>query len=253
LSAPLAYLLGTWFHGLPARSDVPFDVIPVDMVCRALTLVGAALMLGRHRPVYQAGTSERNRFTLGRACELTDLGNRRHLRAKGKTTLERVLLSRWDAKVVNPDHLGSVNNLRRALGGLAELLEDCPHLILKRSGRAVQSLQRARRRLGEIEDLLEMFQPFIHDNYQVFACRHLRELEPLEPEFRFTPEIIDWRKYWIEIHIPGLRRWVFPQFEGKERESFRPEHPVSLPAEEPPVEAGEAGYEGRARPQAGAL
>jgi long-chain acyl-CoA synthetase len=250
-SAPLAYLLGTWFHQLPARSDVPFDVVPVDMVCRALTLVGAALMLDRHAPVYHVGTSELNRFTLGRACELTDLGHRRYLRGRGQTGIERVLLSRWDTKVVNPDHLLSVRNLRRAVGEAGELLEDCPKIIRKRSRRARTALQRTHKRLGEIEDLLEMFQPFIHDNFQVFACRQLFRHEPEEPEFRFTPEQIDWRKYWIEVHMPGLRRWVFPKFEGRQRETYRPEFPVSLPRGDAEPEATGPSFVDQARAQGG--
>ncbi len=250
-SAPLAYLLGSWFHGLPARNDVPFDVVPVDMVCRALTVVGAALMLNRHAPVYHVGTSDLNRFTLGRACELTDLGHRRHLRARGKSVVERVLLSRWDTKVVDPDGPLCVSNLRRAVSEVGELLEECPEIIRKRSRRAMSRLQRTGKRLGEVEDLLEMFQPFIHDNFQVFFCRNLFEHPPLEPEFRFAPEQIDWRRYWIEVHMPGLRRWIFPRFEGRQREIFRPEHPVSLPEAELEEAAEDSGYGEQARAQGG--
>ncbi|MBN1654146.1 MAG: SDR family oxidoreductase [Deltaproteobacteria bacterium] len=227
-SAPLAYLLGTWFHLLPAKRDVPFDVVPVDMVCRALSVIGAALMLNRHAPVYHIGTSDRNRFTLGRACELTDLGHRRYLREKGKTTLERVLLSRWDAKLVDADHLFSTRNLRRAVVEMSDLIEDFPRLIRKRSVRLTHRLNKAEKQLREIQDLLEVYQPFIHDNFQIFCCRAIDSHPPLEPEFRFAPELIDWRKYWIEVHMPGLRRWVFPQFEGRSRELFHSDHPVSL-------------------------
>jgi thioester reductase-like protein len=231
-SAPLAYLLGTWFHMLPARCDVPFDVVPVDMVCRALTVIGAALMLDRHAPIYHIGTSDRNRFTLGRACELTDLGHRRHLREKGKTTAERVVLSRWDAKVVDPSHLFSARNLRRVVDQMSELLEDFPRLIRKRSGRLTKRLNKAEKQLQEIQDLLEVYQPFIYDNFQIFSCNAIDSHPPVEPEFRFSPEEINWRKYWIEVHMPGLRRWVFPQFEGKSREVLHSDYPVSLLPEE---------------------
>jgi thioester reductase-like protein len=231
-SAPLAYLLGTWFHMLPARSDVPFDVVPVDMVCRALTIIGAALMLNRHAPFYHIGTSDRNRFTLGRACELTDLGHRRYLREKGKTTVERVVLSRWDAKVVSPDHLLSAKNIRRFVDEMSDLLDDFPKLIRKRSGRLTDRLNKAEKQLQEIQDLLDVYQPFIHDNFQIFSCRAIDSHPPTEPQFRFAPEEINWRKYWIEVHMPGLRRWVFPQFEGKSRETLRSEYSVSLSAKD---------------------
>ena len=250
-SAPLVYLLGTWFHGLPARKEVPFDVVPVDMVCRALTVVGAALMLDRHAPVYHGGASHLNRFTLGRACELTDLGHRRYLRARGKSSVERALLSRWDTRVVEPDGLLSVKNLRRAVEEMGALERDSPEIIRKRSRRAESRLQRTGKRLGEIEELLEMFQPFIHDNFQIFACRNLFEHPPLEPEFCFAPEQIDWRRYWIEVHLPGLRRWIFPRFEGRQRELFRPEHPVSLPEAATEAAATETGYTEQVRVHGG--
>lgn len=234
-SAPLAYLLGTWFHMLPAKCDVPFDVIPVDLVCRALTVIGAALLLDRHAPIYHIGTSDRNRFTLGRACELTDLGHRRFLREQGKTTAERVFLSRWDSKVVDPSHLFSTRNLRRMVDQMSDLLEDFPRLIRKRSARLTKRLDTAEKRLREIQDLLDVYQPFIHDNFQVFNCNAIDSHPPVESEFRFAPEEIDWRKYWIEVHMSGLRRWVFPQFEGKSREVLQSDYPVSLSPE-----AGEA-------------
>jgi len=41
-SAPLSYLLGTYFRQLPTNERKCLDVIPVDMVCRGMTLIAAA-------------------------------------------------------------------------------------------------------------------------------------------------------------------------------------------------------------------
>ena len=38
-SAPLSYLLGTYFRQLPTNERKCLDMIPVDMVCRGMTLI----------------------------------------------------------------------------------------------------------------------------------------------------------------------------------------------------------------------
>jgi long-chain acyl-CoA synthetase len=239
-SAPLAYLLGTWFHMLPSKADVPFDVVPVDMVCRAFTVIGAALLRNQHAPVYHIGTSDRNLFTLGRSCELTELGHRRHLRINGKNAVERVILSRWDAKPVDPDHILSAKNAQRFARGLNSLIDELPSRLRAKSQKYADKLKRAEKALGEIDDLVGIYQPFIHDYYQIFVCRAIDRHLPAEPEFCFEPETIDWRKYWLDVHMPGLRRWVFPQHEGKSRESFQPETPVSLVESHHAAKGGDA-------------
>jgi long-chain acyl-CoA synthetase len=80
--------------------------------------------------------------------------------------------------------------------------------------------------------MLDLFAPFIHDHHHVFETRNLRELNVTEAEFRFQPETIDWREYWLKIHMPGLRRWSFPLIEGKPVETFTPETTVRMKAPE---------------------
>ena len=50
-SAPLSYLLGTYFRQLPTNERKCLDVIPVDMVCRGMTLIAAAIIARRHEPI----------------------------------------------------------------------------------------------------------------------------------------------------------------------------------------------------------
>ena len=82
-SAPLAYVMGSWFRMIPAKPDAPFDVIPVDMVCKAMSIAGAALLQGVHAQVYHIGTSDRHRCSVGRAAELIVLAHRRYLSRTG--------------------------------------------------------------------------------------------------------------------------------------------------------------------------
>ena len=52
-TAPLSYILSTYFRQLPSNKRKRLDVIPVDLVCRGLTLVSAAIIQRRHEKVYQ--------------------------------------------------------------------------------------------------------------------------------------------------------------------------------------------------------
>ena len=47
-SGPLSYLLGTNFRQLPTNERKCLDVIPVDMVCRGMTLIASAVVARRH-------------------------------------------------------------------------------------------------------------------------------------------------------------------------------------------------------------
>jgi thioester reductase-like protein len=55
-SASLSYLLGTYFRQLPSNERKRLDVIPVDSVCRGMTLIAAAIVERRNAQVYQLAT-----------------------------------------------------------------------------------------------------------------------------------------------------------------------------------------------------
>jgi len=38
-------------------------------------------------------------------------------------------------------------------------------------------------------------------------------------DFGYTTAAIDWWEYWINIHIPALRRWTYPLIEGRPLEA----------------------------------
>src|SRR5262249_37533916 len=67
------------------------------------------------------------------------------------------------------------------------------------------------------------FRPFIHDIHFVFRAAQTGALfAGLSGDDRallpWDPETIEWREYWLDLHMPGLKRWVFPSLE----EEFRP-------------------------------
>src|ERR1019366_1678767 len=85
-------------------------------------------------------------------------------------------------------------------------------------------LARQERELIRVEKLIELYEPFILHNEQVFEAENVELLSAALPEderaaFGYDPSAIDWWEYWINIHIPALRRWVYPLIEGRAPES----------------------------------
>lgn len=227
-TAPLAYVMGTWFRAVPAKPDAPFDVVPVDFVCHAMTSVAAALLEDRAAPVYHVGTSDRNRLSVGRAAELIVLAHRRHYRSHGKNTLERVLKSRWDAVLVEPRSAFGLEASRELVRASHEALDLLPDKLRAKLRRWSDAAARADRKLDQIQELVQLYLPFMYEGFHVFESPALDAIRPVEPEFAFAPEKLEWRRYWLDTHMPGLRKWTFPLIEGKRPPRDRAEHPVRL-------------------------
>jgi nucleoside-diphosphate-sugar epimerase len=226
---PLAFLVGTWFKALPAAEKTPFDVIPVDLVARGMLIASAALLADQAHGVYQLGSSHRNPITLGRALELTSLEQRTYLRARGETLVDRVVRSRWDTVAAPERHPLSLGNVVDAMTWTAERLLDLPKSTpaswAKEAATTARKLNRQRRKVRSIDDTVKAFVPFIRDTRQTYRTSNASSHGVVDARFVFDPERIDWRAYWLGVHMPGMRRWCFPKYEGDESISS-----VSLPA-----------------------
>jgi long-chain acyl-CoA synthetase len=228
-SAPLSYLLGTFFRQLPSNERKCLDLIPVDMVCRGMTLIAVALIERRHQPLYQLCTSASNPCDMGRSIELTALAHRKHYRAQ--QGLEHWLRMRFDTIPVSKERYRnfSVPAQKLLVSGINRI---AAALSFRRP-----PLARAERDLARVEKLIELYEPFILQNEQVFESDNVEILSaallPEERErFCYDPGAIDWWEYWINVHVPALRRWVYPLIEGQPVESRRRRefHLATLPA-----------------------
>ena len=56
-------------------------------------------------------------------------------------------------------------------------------------------------------------------------------------DFSYDPRSIDWYDFWIDVHIPALRKWTYPLIEGRVVE-YGPRHPFRLLGPEPFQESG---------------
>jgi len=218
-SASLSYLLGTYFRQLPTNERKRLDVIPVDAVCRGMTLIAAAIISRRHDPVYQLATSVTNPCDMRRSIELTSLAHRKHYRAQ--EGMEYWLRLRFDAIPVSKEryNLMSAPAQRTIIKTIQRIAAPLP---LKKA-----PLAKADRNLEKVEKLIKLFEPFILQNEHDFVADNVEKLSTaLVPEerekFGYHTSSLDWYEYWINIHIPALRKWTYPLIEGHPLEARPP-------------------------------
>jgi alcohol-forming fatty acyl-CoA reductase len=217
-SASLSYLLGTFFRQLPTNEKKCLDIIPVDLVTRGMTLIAAALVAHRHEPLYHLATSVTNPCNMGRSIELTSLAHRKFYRTQNG--FHHWLRSRFDAIPVSKARY-------EALSAPAQ------KAVVQAFNRGVSSVgfnrspfTRRERELDRVIRLVSLFEPFILYNEHIFEAMNIERLsESLPPEekalFGFDSRSIDWWDYWINVHIPALRKWCYPLIEGRPVEAQR--------------------------------
>ena len=237
-SASLSYLLGTFFRQLPSNASKCLDLIPVDLVTRGMTLIAAALVARRHARVYHLATSVANPCDMRRSIELTGLGHRKFYRAQNG--LNHRLRLKFDAIPVSKARY-------------EKLSAPAQKLIVKMINRTVEPLPfirppfaRQERDLERVIKLIALFEPFILENDHVFEAANVERLSEALPaeeraRFEYDARSLDWWDYWINVHIPALRKWCYPLIEGRQPEA-QPRRSVPLQAH---PEQGVAGAGGR--------
>jgi long-chain acyl-CoA synthetase len=215
-SASLSYLLGTFFRQLPTKESKCLDLIPVDLVCRGMTLIAAALAARRHTRVYQLATSVTNPCNMRRSIELTGLGHRKFYRAQDD--FEHRIRAKFDAIPVSKARY-------------EKLSAPAQKVVVQAINRSVEGipfirppLARRERELDKVIKLIELFEPFILLNDHVFEAANIERLNAaLVPDersdFGYDGGALDWWDYWINVHIPALRKWCYPLIEGRQPEA----------------------------------
>ncbi len=224
-SAPLTYLSGRGYRFYPARPNLVLDVIPVDLVANAIIPIMGALLLGRHQQIYQLCTSDVNPLPMRRLVELTALSNRReHRRNDGPLGK---LAPHLEAVVVGHNTYELVSRILPALlqrlATLVQVVAADRALVRKLD----QSIARICQSTELARSLIEVYRPYIQELAYTFHGRNIRDLySALNPadvaQHPYEPEKIDWNDYWINVHLPGLRRHVFPQLDLHTRGRTRP-------------------------------
>jgi long-chain acyl-CoA synthetase len=246
-SAPLAFLGLRGHRTFPMAERAILDVVPVDLVAAGILAATAELLerrdgllaggamkpeppappladgLGR---VYHLASGDVNPFRARRAVELTALYRRRFFRGReeGNPTWNRLLArvepfstsrGQWEA-LSTPALLGLARGARRVIDEQGPRW-GAPRLTALLHGLG-QELDEWTRRLEKTEAMWKLYLPFVWDNRYVFRCaaiRALRDRMGAEDRARipWDPEALDWRRYWMEVHMKGMEDWVFPKLD----------------------------------------
>lgn len=227
-TAPLMYLMLKGHRTVPTGEDTALDVIPVDFIASGMLLATAAVLVGEHEPVYQLGSSDSNRITSKRLTELTGLAVRQVYRDKadrGEDKLRSRLRARLEARPTSYEYFGrwSAPMFKRIADRLIETIDEklprwgAPRLEAF-AERTRDELVKVSTFTGQVKDLVDLFKPFTTDHNISFRCDNIRALwarvTPADQDkLLWAPHRIDWRKYWLDTHFPGLQKWTFDKLD----------------------------------------
>jgi long-chain acyl-CoA synthetase len=227
-TAPLMYLMLKGHRAVPVGADTALDVIPVDFIAAGMLLAAAAVLAGQHERIYQMGSSDSNRITSRRLTELTALAVRRHHRDKadrGEDELRSRVRARLEPLAVTYDHFErrSAPMVKRVADRLIQVIDEkLPRWGAPRvealGERAREELARISTFTGQVRDLVELFRPFTTDHDIAFRCDHMRALWARvtvadQDRLLWAPHLVDWRRYWLDTHFPGLQKWTFDKLD----------------------------------------
>jgi long-chain acyl-CoA synthetase len=210
-AAPLVMMAMAGMRHWPLRGDAPLEVVPVDQVASAILTAAVLLMNGCAERVYQAGTADVNPVALGQLVRWmwAMYRRRKHLYVAPGVRM-------WPPHRAQRHYRKErrrVTALQKAVVGLRR--------VVQRSGlpgrRQLSHLGASLRMLGLQaairEQMLDLYQPFLYDNRFVFEAHNLRAAHlQLSGEDRrrlpWTPERIQWRRYWCENEVAGIEKYV---------------------------------------------
>ncbi|MBI4511071.1 MAG: AMP-binding protein [Deltaproteobacteria bacterium] len=227
-SAPMAFLVLKGHRTFAAHSKARLDVVPVDMLAAGIVGATAATLSGTNKHVYQCATGDTVPLPVPRAVELTSLWARKYWRDReaGSKLINR-LRSRLESVPSTKERYRAIS--APAVKGVAESLIKLIDTATPSWGapriagiasEAKQKLDEVAQLAGQVTDLFDLFMPFIYERHYVFRSDNVRELfAAMRPEDRellkWDPETIEWRSYWLENHLPALKKWIFPDLENE--------------------------------------
>ncbi len=227
-TAPLMYLMLKGHRNVPVGADAALDVIPVDFITAGMLLAAAAVLAGEHEPIYQMGTSDVNRISSKRLTQLTALAVRQHYLDKakrGEDKLRSKLRARLEPMAVTYEQFEtrSAPMIKKIADKLIETIDDklprwgAPRLEAF-AVRAREELDKISKFTGQVQELIELFKPFTTDHDIAFRCDNMRALwartSPADQDkLLWAPHLVDWRKYWLDTHFPGLQKWTFDKLD----------------------------------------
>jgi long-chain acyl-CoA synthetase len=225
-TAPIIFMTLKGQRQIPANPKLILDITPVDQVAAVMLTVAAQACVEEPKLVYQAATGDANPNDMERIVGLVGLFRRQQetLKEDGLRFF-RELSARFEPVRVSPEQYEatSLPMMSSAAKKFSSFLDKAKPKwgggryegVIKRVKQTVDDIEQQTR---EAKEAFEMFHPFTYENAYVFRCDNVRALfdrisEDERQLLTWNPEQIDWYDYWLNIHMPGLKKWVLPTLE----------------------------------------
>ncbi|HQX54587.1 MAG TPA: AMP-binding protein [Pyrinomonadaceae bacterium] len=212
---------------IPVNEKLVLDIIPVDMVSGAILAATMNALVDPNPPlVFQASSGDSNPNDMKRIVGLVGLYKRQHYEDKetGNKLVNKLAGMVETQTVTNRTYqLTSAPMLNKLAKQADKMLDKAsPRWGGGRIGNIVSDLRKSvesfEQTTKETMDAFAMFKPFMIDNDYLYRSDNLRALHAVIREkeknlLPWYPERIDWYDYWLNIHFPGMRKWVLPTLE----------------------------------------
>jgi long-chain acyl-CoA synthetase len=225
-TAPIIFLVLKGQTQIPANEKLILDITPVDQVASVMLAVAAQACVEEPKLVHQAATGDSSPNNMDRIIGLVGLYKRKHFQEKdsGFKLLNEVV-ARMEPRPVSTSSFEkfSVPMFNSAAKKASSLLDRArPRWG---GGRVVEVIDRMKTTVDRVEEIthetkeaFEMFRPFTIENAYIFRSDNVRSLfgrirKEEQGLLSWYPEKFDWYDYWLNIHLPGLKKWVFPTLE----------------------------------------
>ena len=181
--------------------------------------------------VFQAATGDANANNMERIVGLCGLDKRRYFEEEKDNGVKIVnrIAGRMEPRVVTVSKFEntSVPMFNATAKKASSLLDRMrPRWGGGRVGEVIDlvkdKVQRVEEMTRETTEAFDMFRPFTVENAYVFRSENVRTLfdrisEDERSLLTWNPEQFDWYDYWLNVHLPGLTKWVFPTLEDEMR------------------------------------
>lgn len=223
---------------IPVNEKLILDIIPVDMVAGVILGAAMKVLVDDNPPlVFQASSGDSNPNDMKRIVGLVGLYKRQHFDEKETgNKLVNKFAGMIEATPVKQRtyELTSAPMLNKLAKRADDLMDRAtPRWGGGRIGNIISDLKKSteefKRTTSETMHAFAMFKPFMIDNEYLYRSDNVRALmaEVKEKEkhlLPWYPEKLDWYDYWLNVHFPGMRKWVLPTLEEELKMQERRSH-----------------------------
>ncbi|MBK9216686.1 MAG: AMP-binding protein [Chloracidobacterium sp.] len=226
-TAPLILIALRGQPVIPVNEKLILDIIPVDMVAGAILAAAMNVLVDDNPPlVFQASSGDSNPNDMKRIVGLVGLYKRQHFEEKETgNKLANKLAGMVEATPVRQRtyELASAPMLNKVAKRADDLMDRVtPRWGGGRIGNIIADLKKTTEGFKDTTqatmDAFAMFKPFMIDNEYLYRSDNVRALQAVIKDkekhlLPWYPERLDWYDYWLNVHFPGMRKWVLPTLE----------------------------------------